>query len=100
MPNHLSINEDALRQFCRRHHIIEMRLFGSVLRDDFGRDSDVDVLVRFAPGQSPGWEIVDIEQELGELIGRKVDLITFGGLKPWWRDEILPRSEVIYHDAA
>ena len=100
MPKHLPITEDAIQQFCRRHGITEMRLFGSVLRDDFAADSDVDVLVQFAPGRSPGWEIVDIEQELGELIGHKVDLLTFNGLKPWWRDEILPRSEVIYHDAA
>ena len=100
MPDRLPVNRDAIQQFCRRHHITEMRLFGSVLRDDFGDESDVDVLVRFAPGQSPGWEIVDIERELSDLIGRKVDLITFGGLKPWWRDEILPRSEVIYDAAA
>ncbi|MCC6681509.1 MAG: nucleotidyltransferase family protein [Phycisphaeraceae bacterium] len=96
MPSHIPIDPQNIERFCQRHHIAELRLFGSVLREDFQGDSDVDVLVRFEPGHSPGWEIIDIERELGELLGRKVDLMTDIGLKPWWRQEILPRSEVIY----
>ena len=64
-----------LSEFCRRHHIGRLWLFGSVLREDFGPDSDVDLLVEFEPEHIPGWEIVDIEEELSQLFGgRKVDL--------------------------
>lgn len=60
----ITVPHDELAAFCRRHHIRKLSLFGSVLRDDFRPDSDVDVLVEFEPGHSVGWEIVDMEDEL------------------------------------
>ena len=67
---------------CRRHHIIRLSLFGSVLREDFRPDSDVDVLVEFEPGKTPGFSFIDIQDELSNMIGRKVDLNTPGDLSP------------------
>ena len=73
---HLTTDREALAEFCRRHHIKRLSLFGSVLRDDFRPDSDVDVLVDYEPGHAPGWEVVDIEEELGQSArGRKIDLV-------------------------
>ncbi|OGO38844.1 MAG: hypothetical protein A2147_08200 [Chloroflexi bacterium RBG_16_57_8] len=67
---------------CRRHHIIRLSLFGSVLREDFRPGSDVDVLVEFEPGKTPGFSFIDIQDELSNMIGRKVDLNTPGDLSP------------------
>src|SRR5687767_7374331 len=76
----VDVSREQLADFCRRHHIRRLSLFGSILRDNFRPDgdqpSDVDVLVEFEPGHTPGWEIVDIEQALSGLFGgRKVDLV-------------------------
>ena len=65
----LPITEEQLAEFCRKHHIERMSVFGSVLRDDFGPQSDVDFLVEFEEGFHPGWNIIDVERELSELIG-------------------------------
>jgi len=72
--------KDAIVRFCDRHHIQRLALFGSVLRDDFGPDSDVDVLVQFKPGGSPGWDFFRMQDELTEMLGRRVDLCTPGFL--------------------
>jgi uncharacterized protein len=81
---------ERLAELCRRHHIRRLALFGSVLRDDFGPDSDIDVLVEFQPGRSPGWEIIDIEADLSRLFGgRSVDLVNRKFLNPRLRDRIL-----------
>ena len=93
----IPIPRDRIAKFCRRHHIRRLSLFGSVLRDDFGPDSDVDVLVEWEPGHTPGWDIVTIAEELEELFGgRKVDLINPKFLKPRLRDNILNSAEVQY----
>ena len=77
MPTpHIHIPQDVIADFCRRHHIVRLALFGSVLRDDFRPDSDVDVLVEFEEGHTPGFAFAGMESELSELIGRKVDLRT------------------------
>ena len=90
----------AISEFCRRHHIRRLALFGSVLRNDFGPDSDVDVLVEWEPGHTPGWEVVDIAEEFGELFGgRKVDLVNPRFLKPRLRDRVLSSAEVQYERA-
>ena len=79
----LSIDRDAVAAFCRRHHITRLALFGSVLRDDFSPDSDVDVLVEFQAGHVPGLNFVSIERELSGLLhGRKVDMVTPKFLNP------------------
>jgi len=96
MSSHFSIDRAKLADFCRRHHIRLLALFGSVLREDFGPESDVDVLVEFEPGHAPGLEFMDIEAELSVLLGRKVDLSTPGFLSPYFRDEVLKEAEVQY----
>ncbi len=82
--------------FCRRHHIRRLSLFGSVLRDDFAADSDVDVLVEFAPGHTPGFAFISVQDELSEILGRNVDLNTPQCLSRYFRDEVLAEAEVLY----
>jgi uncharacterized protein len=95
----LTIPTHQLETFCRRHHIRKLALFGSVLRDDFSPDSDVDVLVEFEPGHVPGLAFFDMEAELSHLIGRQVDLNTPQFLSRYFRDTVLAEAEVLY-DAA
>jgi predicted nucleotidyltransferase len=74
-----------------------MACFGSVVRDDFGPDSDVDVLVKFEPAHTPGWEIVDIEEDLSALLGgRKVDIVNPRYLNRRLKDRVLAEAEVLY----
>lgn len=87
---------DKLADLCRRYHIRKLSLFGSVLRDDFGPNSDVDVLVEFEPGFVPGLRFFSIERELSEILGRKADLNTPGFLSPYFRDRVLAETEVAY----
>ena len=94
------IDRGRTAEFCRRHHIRRLSLFGSVLRDDFRPDSDVDVLVEFEPGTRVGLiGLADVEIELAELLGRKVDLNTPGFLSRYSREQVLAEAEVQY-DAA
>ena len=65
----IPVDKEELAALCRRRHIRRLSLFGSVLRDDFGADSDVDVLVEFEPGHTPGLAVVDVEDELSALFG-------------------------------
>lgn len=85
-----------LEAFCQRHHIYRLAFFGSVLRDDFGPDSDVDVLVEFEPGTKVGLRFFTLEQELSDLLGRRVDLNTYGFLSPYFRDQALAEAETFY----
>lgn len=82
-----------LAEFCRRNHIRRLSLFGSILRDDFRRDSDVDFLAEFEPGRTPSLlTMAGLEIELSEMIGRKVDLRTAGDLSRYFRDEVVARA--------
>ena len=81
---------------CHRHHIRKLSVFGSVLRDDFGSASDVDVVVDFEPGRAPGLAFFDIQEELSALVGRRVDLTTPGFLSSYFRDDVLHEAEVAY----
>lgn len=93
----IPIDRDAVTAFCRRHHIKRLALFGSVLRDDFRPDSDVDVLVEFQPGHVPGLDFVTIEREFSELLqGRRVDMVTPKFLNPRIRDQVLTSAEPLY----
>ena len=93
----LSLNVDEISAFCRRHYIRRLALFGSVLRDDFRPDSDVDVLVEFEPGHVPGLRFVSIERELsGILGGRRVDMVTPKTLNPRIRDQVLGDAQSLY----
>ncbi len=97
MSPRISIDRQRLAEFCRRHHIRRLSLYGSVLRDDFRPDSDVDVLVEFEPGHVVGLRIIDIEDELSELLGgRRVDLVSAKSLNPRLRDRVLTSAEVQY----
>ena len=83
--------------FCRQHHIRRLSVFGSALRQDFRPDSDVDLLVEFQPGHTPGWEIIDLEDELSNLFGgRRVDVVNPKYLNPRLRDQILDSAVVQY----
>ena len=99
MPVHITINRRKIASFCRKNHIRRLALFGSVLRDDFRPDSDVDVLVEFEPGCVPGLAFFRMQNEMSEIIGQKVDLNTAEDLSKYFRDEVLAEAEVQY-DAA
>ena len=94
----IHIPTDLIEEFCRRWKISEFSLFGSVLREDFRPDSDVDVLVEFEPDHPWSlYDIVDMEEELQTMLGRQVHLVMKGGLKnPLRRREILRARQVIY----
>jgi len=95
MPR-IEVNKHAIEQFCRRHRIRRLALFGSVLRDDFGPNSDVDVLVEFEDGHVPGLAFFAMESELARILGRKVDLNTPQFLSRHFRDEVLAEAEDQY----
>jgi uncharacterized protein len=99
MKARIEIPKEALADFCRRNHIRRLAFFGSVLREDFTPESDVDVLVEFEPGHVPGLAFISMQDELSDLIGRNVDLNTSACLSPYFRKEVLDESEVLY-DAA
>ena len=97
MPASISIDRRAVVDFCRRRRISKLDLFGSVLRDDFGPDSDVDVLVEVEPGAVVGYmDMVDMQFELSDILGRKVDLRTPPELSRYFRDEVLGAAETLY----
>ena len=96
---HISIDQQEIAEFCRKHHIWRLSLFGSVLREDFRPDSDVDVLVEFEPEHVPGLAFFAMETELSEILGREVDLNTPGFLSPYFRDQVLAEAEVQYVQA-
>lgn len=95
----IEVPKERIAQFCRQNHIRRLALFGSVLRDDFRPGSDVDVLVEFEPGAHVGLRFFDLESELSDILGHKVDLNTPGFLSPYFRDEVMAEAEVQY-DAA
>lgn len=96
MAVRIPIDERQIADFCRRHHILKLTLFGSVLRDDFTADSDIDVLVIFEPGHVPGLSFVDIQEELAGMLGRRVDLNTPGFLSPYIRERIAREAQLLY----
>ncbi len=93
---HLDIPDSAIAEFCRRNHIQRLALFGSVLRDDFTAESDIDVLVEFMPGCTPGFAFFSLQDELSQMLGRPVDLHTPGSLSRHFRDRVLRESETLY----
>ena len=99
MTTRLALPLPALADLCRRHQIRRLSLFGSALRDDFGPNSDIDMLVEFAPDARVGLRFFAIERELTDLIGRTVDLNTAGFLSRDFRDDVLDEAQVIYESA-
>jgi len=98
MPARLPIDREVLAEFCRRHHIRRLSLFGSVLRGTARPDSDIDLLVEFEPGKTPGlFELAGMEIELSQRLGgRRVDLRTPEDLSRYFRDEVLHTAEEQY----
>lgn len=95
----LPLPQQQVAEFCHRHHIRRLALFGSVLRDDFRPDSDVDMLVEFAPGERVGLiRLAGMERELSDMLHRKVDLRTPADLSRYFRDEVLTQAEVQYEE--
>lgn len=96
--SHLQLPQQQVAEFCRRHHIRKLAVFGSVLHGDARPDSDVDVLVEFEPGHVPGLiRLAGMELELSALLGgRKVDLNTPLCLSPYFRAEVLAEAEPVY----
>jgi hypothetical protein len=92
----IQLPKEQIAEFCKRNHIRRLALFGSVLRDDFRPDSDVDVLVEFEPGHVPGFGFITMQQELSGILGRKVDLSTPKFLSRYFRDQVLAEAEVVY----
>ncbi len=93
----IPVPHEVVAGFCRRHGIRRLAFFGSVLRDDFTPESDVDVLVEFEPGRLPGlFALAGQEIELSELLGRKVDLRTPEDLSRYFRDEVLAEAKNEY----
>ena len=94
------IPKNRIAEFCKRHQIRRLSFFGSILREDFGPESDIDILVEFKPGTRIGLiQLSGLEIELGKIFGRKVDLNTPGFLSKYYRDQILSEADVQY-DAA
>jgi len=91
--------ENEIKDFCRCHHIRRLSLYGSVIRDDFSPDSDVDVLVEYQPGFVPGFEIVAQQAELSSILKRRVDLRTPGDLSRYFRDQVVREARVQYEVA-
>ena len=93
----INLPKGELAELCRRRHIRKMSLYGSVLRDDFRPDSDIDVLVEFEPGHTVGFDILDIEEELSRLFGgQRVDIVEEKYLNRWLRARVLATAEVQY----
>lgn len=98
MNKNISIAKNEIADFCRLHHIRRLAIFGSALRNDFGPDSDIDVLVDFIPGHIPGFfGLFEMEEELSDLFGgRKADLRTPQDLSRYFRGDVVATAEVQY----
>jgi hypothetical protein len=93
----IEVDRESIARLCRRCAVRRLSFFGSVVRDDFGPDSDVDVLVEFEPDANVGlFEFVDLQRDLSELIGRAVDLHTPASLSHFFRDKVVSTAEVAY----
>ncbi len=94
----IDISEDKLVELCRKWRVKELSIFGSILRDDFGPDSDIDVLVVFQPDAPWSlWDLMEMKEELEVLFGRTIDLVEKEALRnPWRKREILNTYKVVY----
>ena len=97
MGARIKIDREQVTAFCRRHHVRKLSLFGSVLREDFRPESDVDVLVEFEPDYRIGFlGMAGMEIELSGILGRKVDLRTPAELSRYFREEVMASAEVAF----
>ncbi len=94
---HVVIPKEKLAEFCKRNHIRKLSIFGSALRENLGPDSDIDLLVEFDPDNIPGLiRLAGMENELSEILGRKVDIRTAQDLSRYFRQDVIKSSEVQY----
>lgn len=97
MSLNITVNREQLTDFCRRHQIRTLAFFGSVLRDDFRPDSDVDVLIEFTPDLRVGlFELMEMQLEFSDIIGREADFRLPGDLSRYFRDRVIAEAEVLY----
>jgi len=95
-PN-IELSKEKIADFCRRHYIRKLSVFGSFLTEDFGTDSDIDILVEFHPDHIPGLiRLAGMENELTSILGRKVDIRTAEDLSRYFRQEVIESAEVKY----
>jgi len=100
LAERFSVPQEVIADFCQRHHVRRLSLFGSVLRDDFRPESDIDILVEFEPAAGVGYfGLFDMKEELARVLGRDVDLQTPMSLSPYFRDRVV-REAVPLYDAA
>ncbi len=93
----INIHQDKIAEFCERHFVARLSFFGSILRDDFKVDSDVDVLIEFVPGKTPGlFRFAGMELELTQILGRVVHLCTPADLSEHFRDRVLREARLQY----
>ena len=95
----IDLPPQQIEHFCQKYHIRRLAFFGSVVRDDFGPQSDIDVLVEFDPAHTPGFEFFLMEAELSEILGRKVDLQTENFISPEFRHSTLSEAVIAYEQA-
>ena len=96
IESRIKIPKSRLTEFCRKHHIIKLAFFGSVLKPEYSPESDIDILVEFEPGHIPGFAMVAMENELTQLLGRKVDLRTPKDLSHYFREQVVREAKVAY----
>lgn len=92
----INIPRERIAEFCRINGIRRLALFGSILRDDFRRESDIDVLVEFQPGVNIGLAFIRMQDELTAILGHQVDLNTPGSLSKYFKTEVLGEAETLY----
>jgi hypothetical protein len=92
----VGLKQDLIELFCQKHHIRSLAIFGSVVRADFSLDSDIDVLVEFEPGYTPGFQFFVIQDELSHILGRTVDLQTAKFLGPEILHSVLTEAVTLY----
>jgi uncharacterized protein len=92
----IQVDREELAAFCRKNHIQRLSFFGSFTRADFTSDSDIDILVEFEPGRTPGLAFFEMQEELSRMLGRRVDLNTPRSLSPYYRDRVLSEAETVY----
>lgn len=92
----IAIEKNKINEFCTINHIRRLSFFGSVIRQDFGPESDVDVLVEFEQGCTPGLKFFKLQNELSGILNKAVDLNTVSSISPYFKDEVLQEKEDIY----
>jgi predicted nucleotidyltransferase len=96
LTQNVTISQEAIVDFCRKHHIRKLAFFGSVLGDNYGEHSDIDILVEFEAGHVPGFAFFDLQDELTALLGRSVDLHTPKSLSRYFREQVISEATVLY----